>query len=117
MQTIISWFQLPRIRRILIVFLLQFTLLITNVSLLNSKALADTSPEATARKAERGADNIDQGKEEAKQIFQGAESAKTIDNARENAKEKLNSLANEVREDQKPEESLPSNQRFYLKDL
>ncbi|PSF34545.1 hypothetical protein C7H19_18435 [Aphanothece hegewaldii CCALA 016] len=113
-----KWLKSIRISRIVLTFILFFTLLLNNFGF-SEKVLAETiNPEKAAQKVEKAAEKIDQDnqKDTTKDTYgQYEESNEMIDKAREKAKEKLESMANTVKESPKPQEALPPSQNNFIK--
>lgn len=118
MKTLKNWLKSINFCRTVLTLVLFFTLLLNNFGI-SQKVLAETiNPEKAAQKVEKAADKITQDgqKDPTKDTYgQYEESNKMIDTAREKAKDKLESLANTVKETPNPQEALPPSQNNFIK--
>lgn len=118
MKTLKTWRKSINFRRIALTFVLFLTLLFNSFGI-SQKVLAETiNPEKVAEKVEKAAEKIDQDnqKDTTKDTYgQYEESNELIDKAREKAKDKLESMANTVKEAPKPQEALPPSQNKFIK--
>lgn len=105
------------IRNILFVGL-ALVILLSNFIPSQSVLAASANLEKNAEKVEKAADKIVQDKEKdtTKEIFGQYETTnEVIDKAREKAKQKLESMANTVKESPNAEQSLPPSQKNFIK--
>lgn len=118
MKTIKTWLKSIDFCKTALTIVLFFTLLLNNFGI-SQKVLAKTiNPEKAAQKVEKAADKIvqDEQKDTTKDTYgQSKESNEMIDKAREKAKDKLESMANTVKEAPKPQEALPPSQNNFIK--
>lgn len=109
---------MKRLTRNILALGLALMIFLSNFSFSQSVLAASSNLEKNAQKVETAADKLiqDSEKDTTKDIFgQYDTTNEVIDKARETAKNKLESMANTVKESSNSEQSLPPSQKNFIK--